>query len=57
MVSDKKCEAITVCVVPCTIDPALVLEVESMIEEYDKASPPMDRPRFAVQLIEKARGY
>lgn len=51
-----KCSAIELGIVPCTISAELVLEFEHLLEDYEGASPPMDRTKFAISLIEKARG-
>lgn len=51
-----RCDAIVLYTMNGTIKPRLILEIESLLERYEDASPPMDRTRFVVELIEKARG-
>ena len=51
-----ECNAIELVTMSKEIEAELVNDVDSLLERYDTADPPMDRTKFAVALIEKARG-
>jgi len=51
-----KCNAVELVTMTREISVVLVNEIDSLLEKYEDADPPMDRTKFAVELIEKARG-
>lgn len=53
--SPNGCNAIELVTIPKDIKASLINEIDSLLERYENASPPMDRTKFAVKLIEKAR--
>jgi hypothetical protein len=52
----EKCNAVELVTMSKEISAVLVNEIGSLLEKYEDADPPMDRTRFAVEIIEKARG-
>jgi hypothetical protein len=54
-VSPDGCSAIELVTMPKEISAVLVNEIDSLLEQYDNADPPMDRTKFAVALIEKVK--
>jgi len=55
MVSESKCNAIELVTMSKEISAVLVNEIDSLLEKYEEADPPMDRTKFAVELIEKVK--
>jgi len=55
-ISSDGCDAIELVTMPKEISLIIINKIDSLLEKYDNADPPMDRTKFAVALIEKARG-
>lgn len=53
--SPDGCRAIELITMTKEIEAVLVNEIDYLLTKYDNADPPMDRTRFAVQLIEKVK--
>lgn len=52
----SKCIAKQYAIVPLSINPKLIEKIEILLESYEKAEPPMDRPKFSEALIKICRG-
>ena len=57
-ISPDECNATELVTMPKEISPIIINKIDSLLEKYDNADPPMDRTKFAVALIEKVKeGY